>query len=242
MTTLQKWGLGLLAMTALPLSAGAAQPSSVFKDAQLDVYALAGGATFFDSGNFPDAGRVYHSRYDLGPKYTFGVAVPYGKLLNIESAVTFGPNNWVVTNTNVSPHVGVVYPMNDYIESASAVLHTPFSRFHIRPYIEAGVEYDQFRPTRAAINYANDYGFASVASFPYLNRNDKFGFNAGGGLDRRLSQRFTFRIDLRDHITTSPRFGLPVRANTYNPVGFAAPGHVHDVTYEVGLIYHIGKL
>ena len=61
---------------------------------------------------------------------------------------------WYVTNTNVFPHVGTVYPVRDYIGSLSAVVHAPFSLFHLRPYAEGGVEYDRFSPTPAAITLA----------------------------------------------------------------------------------------
>lgn len=242
MIIVKKAGFGLVAVAVLLLNTGGARASDILKQDQIDIFVLAGGSTFFDSTNFPDAGRVYHSRYDLGQKFTFGAAVPYGKLLSIETAFTFGPNNLVITNTNVSPHVGVVYPMHDYIGSLSAVVHAPFSRFHFRPYLEGGVEYDQFRPSRSAINYAYYNGFASVSSDEYFNRNDKFGLSAGGGIDRQLFKRVTFRIDLRDHITGSPRFGLPTKVNGYNPVAFAAPARAHDVVYTVGFLFHLGKL
>ena len=94
---------------------------------QVDVFVLGGGSTFVDAQYFDSAGRLYHSRFEVGPKFTLGVAVPYGKLLSIETAFTSGPNNLVVTNTNVFPHVGVVYPVRVYIGSVSAVVHAPFS-------------------------------------------------------------------------------------------------------------------
>jgi len=169
------------------------------------------------------------------------VAVPYGKLLSIESAYSSGPNNLVVTNTNVFPHVGVEYPIRAYIGSLSAVFHAPVSLFHVRPYAEGGVEYDRFSPTPAAITTAQNQGFASVNT-AHITHNDKFGINLGGGLDRKLSKRLTFRIDLRDHITGSPAFGLPPQPNSDSIASFPVSGRAHDLVYTAGILLHLGKL
>ena len=48
--------------------------------------------------------------------------------------------------------LGMVYPVRDYIGSISAVVHAPFSLFHVRPYAEGGVEYDRFSPTHSDHN------------------------------------------------------------------------------------------
>ncbi len=232
---------GLMALTALFLSTGAGQARDIFKDAQADVFLLGGGSTLVDAHYFELAGRAYHSRFDLGPKFSLGVSVPYGKLLSIESAYSYGPNNLVVTNTNAFPHVGVVYPVRDYIVSLSAVIHAPVSLFHIRPYAEGGVEYDRFSPTPAAITLARNQGFASVST-ALITHNDKFGINLGGGLDRKLTKRLTFRIDLRDHVTSSPAFGLPPQPNANSIASFPVSGRAHNLEYTAGIVFHLGKL
>ena len=229
---------GLMALAVWLLSTGAVQARDIFKDAQADVFVLGGGSTLVDAQYWYSADRLYHSRLDLGPKFTLGVAVPYGKLLTIETAYSYGPNNLVVTNTNVFPHVGVVYPVRDYIGSLSAVFHAPFSLFRLRPYAEAGVEYDRFSPTPAAITTALNQGFAAVST-ALINHNDKVGLSAGGGLDRKLTKRLTFRIDLRDHVTSSPAFGLP---NSYSAANFPVTGRANNIEYTAGFVFHLGKL
>src|ERR1019366_9274937 len=173
-----------------------------------DVFVLGGGSTLVDGLNFDAAGRVFHSRFEPGYKFTIGASVPYGKLLSIETAYTYGPNNLVVSNTNIFPHAGTVYPVSDFIGSLAAVVHAPFSRFHFRPYVEGGVEYDRFSPIPAAITVAVNEGFGTVST-ANITHNDKFGFSAGVGADRKLTKRLAFRIDVRDHVTSSPAFGLP---------------------------------
>ncbi len=232
---------GLMALTALFLSSGAAQARDIFQDAQADVFVLGGGSTFVDQRYFTEADRLFYSRFEVGPKFTLGVAIPYGKLVSVETAYTYGPNDLAVTNTNLFPHVATVYASRTYIGSLSAVLHAPVSLFHVRPYGEAGVEYDRFSPTPAAITLANNQGFASVST-AIITHNDKFGMSLGGGLDRKLTKRLTFRIDLRDHITSSPAFGLPPRPSVDSNASFPASGRGNNIVYTAGIVFHLGKL
>jgi opacity protein-like surface antigen len=233
---------GVMALAVLWLSTGAVQAADLLKNAQADVSLLGGGSTLVDVQNWTTAGYQFHSRMDWGTKFSAGVAVPYGKILSIETAFSFGPNNLIVSNLNLFPHVGVQYPVNVYMGSLAGVLHGPFSLFHFRPYAEAGVEYDHFSPTQAAINTAKNQGFATVST-AIITHNDKIGVNVGVGVDRKLTKRLSFRIDLRDHVTGSPAFGLPVRP-TADSLGAFYPvrGRGNNIMYTAGIVFHLGKL
>jgi opacity protein-like surface antigen len=233
---------GLIALAVLLLSNGAAQARDIVQNLQFDVFVLGGGSTLVDVQNWQSADRPFHSRFELGPKFTFGVAVPYGRLISIETAFSYGPNNLYVTNLDLFPHVPVEYPVRFYNGSLSGVVHAPFSRFHLRPYVEGGVEYDRYSPTPAAITTATNQGFATVSTAP-MAHNDKFGVNVGVGVDRKIMKRLTFRIDLRDHITGSPAFGLPPRATT-DSLGASYPvtGRGNNIEYTAGFLIHLGKL
>jgi len=234
---LRKTVKGLMALAVLMLSAAGAQA----RDLKFDVFALGGASTLFDVQRFDSAGRLYDTRYKYGYKYTIGVAVPYGKLLSIETAYSAGPNNLFVTNLNVFPHSPVEYPVNVYMGSMSAVVHAPFTFLHLRPYAEGGVEYDRFSPTPEAITTAKDLGFATVNT-ANINHNNKFGFNVGGGLDRKIMKRLTFRIDLRDHVTSSPAFGLPPQQTPDSAATFPVSGRANNIEYTAGIVLHLGKL
>lgn len=200
---------GLMVLTAMLGMTSGGQARDLLGNVQADVFVLGGGSTFVDAHYFAESGSVYHSRFDLGTKWTVGVAVPYGKLLSIETAFTTGPNNLWLTNVNRFPHVGVEYPSRTYIGSLSAVVHAPFSRFHFRPYGAAGVEYDRFSPTAGAIATAKQ-GFGS-ASTALLTHNDKFGISLGCGLTANsrnaLPSALTFGITSPVH----PRSAFPRR-------------------------------
>ena len=237
----------LFVLTALFWSTGGAQARDLLQNLGADVFALAGGSTIVDAQYFYSAQRLYHTRFEPDYKYTLGVSVPWGKMLSFETAFTAGPNNLVLTNVDIFPHVGVVYPVNDYVGSLAAVVHggsvrAPKVHFHFRPYAEAGIEYDRFSPTSAAISYAYNYGWASTST-TNMTHNDKFGMNVGVGLDHRLSKRLTFRVDMRDHITSSPAFGIQraVTPVSLNYGIYPVKGRANNMVYEAGFIYHLGK-
>ena len=240
MIMMKKTVQGLMALAILLLSAGAAQARDLAKDLQFDVFALGGASTFVDAGYFDAAGRKYHSRFDLGPKFTLGVAVPYGKFLSIETAFSTGPNDLIVTNTNVFPHVGVQYPVRVYMGSLSAVVHAPFSFRHLRPYAEAGVDYDRFSPTPQAQTTGKNQGFAAVST-ANITHNDKLGFSMGFGVDRKILKRVTLRLDVRDHISSSPAFGLPPEPTGDSAAYFPVPGRAYNIVYTAGVLFHFGK-
>ena len=232
--------LAWMALGTLLASAASLHARDLLKDAQADIFVLGGASTLVDAQYFKGAGNLYHSRFDFGPKVTVGVAVPYGKLLTIETAFTTGPNNLWLSNVNIFPHHGVEYPSRTYIGSLSAVVHAPSSLFHIRPYAAGGVEYDRFSPTPAAVSTARHEGFGAVST-ALITHNDKFGVSIGGGLDRRLAKRITFRIDLRDHITSSPAFGLPPVQTIDSLAVFPVKGRANNIVYSAGILFHIGK-
>jgi opacity protein-like surface antigen len=236
----------LMVLAVLLWSTGAVQARDLFKDAQADVFVLGGGSTLVDAHYYSQAGNRFHSRFDMGSKITVGVAVPYGKLLTIETAFTTGPNDLYVSNVDIFPHTqkdGSIkpYPSRTYIGSLSAVVHAPVSLFHLRPYAAGGVEYDRFSPTPGALAEAKNAGFGTVST-AIITHNDKFGLNLGGGIDRKLTKRITFRIDLRDHITSSPAFGLPSQPTTDSYAIFPVSGRANNIVYTAGILFHLGKL
>lgn len=238
---MKKTVLGFIVLAALLWSTGGAQARDLLKDLQIDVYGLGGASTIVDAQDFGSAGRLYHTRLEPGYKFSFGASIPYNKYLSIESGYTYGPSNLVLSNLDVFPHVGTVYAANVYIANLSAVVHAPFVFHHFRPYGEAGVEYDRFSPTKAAIDYAYYNGWAAAAT-ANMNHNDKFGFSLGAGLDRKLTRRLSLRIDLRDHVTSAPAFGIPSAPNTNSIASYPIKARADDIVYEAGFVYHLGKL
>lgn len=81
----------------------------------------------------------------------------------------------------------------------------------IRPFVTAGVGVSTFFPP----------GFSSFSG----SGDNKFGYNYGGGLKFRLSEKFGLRFDVRDHVTGRPfdQFGVQT-----------ASGKLHNIEYSAG--------
>jgi len=202
------------------------------------VFAMAGGSTLFDSEYFTSASETYHSSYETGSKVTIGTGVPLGKIFAIETSYTWGPNNLLVTNTSLFPHVGTVYPVRVHILTISAVARAPFQVVGFRPYGAAGWDYARYAPTIDAQVIANNQGFGAV-SYAQLTDTKRVGFSLGVGVEHKIAGKLNFRLEARDHIASSPNYGLPAAATT--SAIFPVSGYANNVVYTAGLIYRFGK-
>jgi hypothetical protein len=232
----------LMVAAVLCLSSDTAQAKdpfmNPFKDIDMTLFGMVGGATFYDKRNFISADEKYKSSYDVQPRYVYGTGVPLTKLLGLEVAYSTGPANLRVTNISLSPRAGHVYDVNHHTASVNVVLHGPAKFFGVRPYVTAGWDYNRFAPTLAAKMFANSQGFGAVSAAT-LTYTDKLGMNAGVGLEHKISPRVLLRLDARDHICGSPTYGLPAQASS--SAIFPVAGIAHNVEYTVGIVVHIGK-
>jgi hypothetical protein len=75
-----------------------------------------------------------------------------------------------------------------------------------------------------------------------ITGSSEFDFNFGAGIEARPWDHFGVRLDLRDHVTGFPSFGLPQNATGPNAPFFPVSGRVQDVELTAGFVYHfLGK-
>ncbi len=91
------------------------------------------------------------------------------------------------------------------------VVHATPEGTAIRPFVTGGAGVSTFFPP----------GVSSLSG----SGDNKFGFNYGGGVKFRLSDKFGLRLDVRDHVTGRPFENLGI--NTLD-------GKYHNVEYSVG--------
>jgi len=225
---------GLMVAAALCFSTVAAHA----RDLSFDVFVMGSGSTLFDTRYFGSADEKYRSSYATAVKYVVGVEVPLGKILGVETAYASGPNDLRVTNISLNPTVTTVYGVRNNVGSVDLVAHAPFSRFGFRPYLAVGWDYHRFAPTLVGKTQAESQGFGAVSTATLVATN-KLGVNCGGGVEHKISRRVSFRLDVRDHLTGSPTFGLPAQA----PTGaiFPVSGLAQNVVYSAGIVVHFGK-
>ncbi len=234
--TVKRFLQGLIVSVALCLIAtvGKAQNSLLFL--------TGGGSEIRDARSFDEAFIPYQTNFAKGAGGNLGIELPLkkSKIFGVEFSYGFTQNNLELTYEN-SPTLPVTtsYGLRDSRFSGDIVLHSPSTFRNIRPYFVAGAEYDRFSPTSAAVALANRVGFA-YAPVAKLSSQGDAGVNVGGGLDYNLTEKWGVRIDVRDHITSSPTLGLPYGVTPSSNAYFPISGDAHSIQYTIGIVYHFG--
>jgi hypothetical protein len=208
------------------------------RDIRFDVIVMGGGSTLFDTRYFTSADERYRSRFVTDARYIVGVEVPLGKILAVEATFASGHNNLVVANTSLNPVATTTYSVRNNVASVDLLAHAPFSRLGFRPYLAVGWDYHRYAPTLAGKETAESQGFGAVSTAT-LVATDKLGMNCGGGIEHKIFRRVSLRLDVRDHFSGSPTFGLPPQSSIR--AIFPAKGLAQNVVYSAGLVIHFGK-
>jgi len=179
---------------------------------------------------FTNVNQRFRSNYASGGKIIFGGEYPLSNIFGAEGSYGYGRNNLRVTNLSASQTLG--YGVRSQRVSANLVGHSPISLLGVRPYATGGLEFDHFGPTSQAKTIAFTQGFAGQVVT--LGSANKLGVNFGGGVDWSFFPTLALRLDLRDHLTGTPTYGL-------SGGRFPISGAAHDVEFSVGLVFHMGK-
>jgi hypothetical protein len=227
---------GLFVTVALCLSAtvGWAQTTSV--------YVTGGGTSLRNSGSFLEAYIPFNWSYKSGVAGNVGVEVPLkkSKIFGLEGSYGFSQNQLRLTETDVSPNAVTSYGFRDSRFSGDLVVHSPSTYRGIRPYFAVGGEYDSYSPTNSATTSAKTSGFAK--QYPaVVGTEGAGGVNFGGGLDLIGTRKLGIRLDVRDHITSTPNLGLPFGSSLTSKAYFPVSGSAHDIEYSIGIVYHFGR-
>jgi hypothetical protein len=234
--TMKRFLQGLIVAVALCLTAtvGEAQTSLVF--------VTGGGNALRDARAFQLNYIDYTSKFANGGGANLGIEVPLkkSKIFGLELSYGFSQNNLQLTNQTTNPTTTASYGLRDSRFSADIVVHSPSTFRNIRPYFVAGLEYDRYSPTSAAVSYAQSHGFGASATVAKLGSEGDGGANIGGGLDYNLTEKWGVRLDVRDHITSSPTLGLPYGRTSTSLAYFPVSGDAHNIQYTIGIVYHFG--
>jgi opacity protein-like surface antigen len=182
----------------------------------------------------------YGSKYAGGGKVIAGVEVPFYKIFGVEGSYGYGQNNLEISNFNYNPVVVKGYSVRNNRFSADIVGHVPGVWRGIRAYGVMGPEFDLFSPTSSAQTLATTQGFAFAPSAKLASEGHP-GFNVGAGIDYKVASKVDLRIDVREHMTGSPRFGLPTAATSTSAAYFPVGGPAYDLEYSLGIVYRFGK-
>jgi hypothetical protein len=235
--TTKRFVQALIVTVALFLSATAGR-------AQNDrFFLLGGGSSLMDKNSFTEGFIPYSTEYATGGRAIAGVEVPLkkSKTFGVEVSYSFGQNNLKLANLSYSYKPTTSYGLRDNRFSLDLVAHAPGAYHGAHLYAVLGLEYDDFSPTSAAQTLATKIGFAFEPTAK-LSSQGNGGANFGGGLDHKVTSKVDLRIDIRDHISSSPTFGLPTsEPSTAGLAWFPVKGNASDIVYSIGIVYKFGK-
>ena len=214
----------------LPLVVLALFSTSAARAQGVRVFVMGGGSFLEDERFFTRLGDRFQSNYASGGKITFGGEVSLAPVFGFEGSYGYGRNNLRVTDLAASQTLA--YGVRTQRLSANLVAHSPVPVLGVRPYATAGLEYDHLGPTSQAKTLAFTQGFAD--QLVTLSASNQVGFNYGGGIEWSFVPALALRLDLRDHITGTPTYGL-------SSARFPISGAAHGVELSVGLTFHIGR-
>ncbi len=211
--------------------------SSLARAQGIRIFAEASGSYLFNEKFFTVSGSPFRSNYASGGKTTFGAEYTPRKLLGFEGAYGIGRNNLRVANLP-APGGEAGYGVRVQRYSGNVILHSPFALGASRPYLTGGVEYDRFGPTSGAKTRAFTQGFAGRAAV--LGASNQFGVNFGGGVEWGFLPALGLRLDLRNHITGTPTYGLPQLSTTGAAI-FPVSGKANNLEFSAGITFHLGR-
>jgi hypothetical protein len=186
--------------------------------------------------NFTLFGEAFRTEYDTGGKVGVRGTADLSDKWAVEAAYAFGGNTWHVTEelgTPTAEHRAFSIHQHQLTGSLLRFLNSRSDRVNFFVLFGGGLV--RFNPTdgakaRAAREFVNNPA-------PNIQASNEWTVQAGIGLEANLSSHWGIRIDVQDHISPLPRYGLPKT----NPGGgadfYPQGGVIQDIEPSVGLVY-----
>ena len=207
--------------------------ASALRGQNLSVFGMGSISSLYNNQNFLEHSIPYDSSYKTGGGVTFGAEFGLNRILGVEGSYSRVRNNLSLANLGVSPAAQTGYGIHNQRISGDLVAHAPMSLLGPKPYLAGGLEFDHFAEAGTASNV-----FAGFLNAPFGAAN-KVGVNYGGGVDWGFLPHVALRVDVRDHLTSSPTFGFP-SSSSIGPY-FPISGAAHNVEYSAGIVLRLGK-
>lgn len=220
----------LVALAAAPLAAQELNPR----------ISLFGGGSFQKADRtFPAAGDTFHTAFAPGGVAGARVTLDVIGHLAVEGSYSYGANNLRVTNLDGIPPLVRGFGVRVHHIDGDVLYFLTGRQSSIRPFAAFGFGIARFSPTDAARSIASTQGFITAPAT--LTSGNKFAFNYGFGVEKKLVSHFGLRFDLRDHITAPPRLGVPPGPPTPGADFYPVTGIVHDLSLTVGIVLYASR-
>lgn len=188
--------------------------------------------------NFVVDGDTFKTQYAGGGRGKARLTLDLTKHLSLEGVYGFGTSNLTVTKMTATPQTNA-FGVREHELQVNILHFFTGSSSHFRPFLTTGIGDAHFGPTdaakaKAAVQFIDDP--AQISS------TNKVSFTLGGGLEARSSHRIGLRLDLTDHISGIPTYGVPQTAAAPGSAFYPVNGTVHNIQLEAGLVFYLWRL
>jgi len=201
------------------------------------VTAFAGGSFLGGERGFIIEGDAFQSRFQNGGKVGIRVTADLTNSWSLEGTYSVSGNDLRITELDEVPPeerffgIGV----HQFIFNGLYYINPPGET--LRFFFTAGIGWVRFSPSETAKILALVDKFINDSAS--IRSSNKFGFTFGAGMETRVNEWLGIRVDLRDHITGYPRFGLPETSSGPGSTFFPVEGVLHNTEVSAGVVFYL---
>jgi opacity protein-like surface antigen len=195
---------------------------------------FASGSFIAGSREFLANSNTLRTEYASGAKLGFRVGADIKQHWEGEISYSYGSNSLRAIDLNLPRREREFETrVHQFLLNGSYYLADTDEKW--RPFATFGVGLYRFSPTEEGKGVAAE-DFLTLPT--RISSSTKFGANFGGGLEGKLAERIGIRFDVRDHLVSIPRFGLP--ETPLNPGGAFYPisGLLNNVEIGMGAVFY----
>lgn len=198
---------------------------------------ISGGGSFLRAERtFVLGGQTFNTQFANGGRAKARLTLDLTKHFSIEGVYGFGTSNLQVTATGATL-TQRAFGIREH-EIQFNILHFfSVGTRRVRPFLTTGVGALRFAPTDQAKARASVNDFISAPAL--LSSTNQINFAFGGGIEGRFSRWLGLRLDVKDHISAVPRFGVPQTPSGPGGASFPVDGIVHNIQAEAGIVFYL---
>lgn len=182
-------------------------------------------------------GNNFQTQYASGARGKARLTLDLTSHFSAEAVYGFGTSNLEVTRTGTTPQTSA-FGVREHEVQVNVMHFFTSSSSHLRPFLTTGVGVAHFGPTSAATTQASFQFTDGPAS---ISADNKLSLTIGGGLEARSRHRIGLRLDVVDHISGIPTYGVP-QTSSGGGASYPVNGIVHNIQAEAGLVLYLWRL
>ena len=210
--------------------------AALAEDSNPRVMFLMGGSFVKGARTFAVNGDNFRSEYASGGKASLRGAFNIRPHFAIEPSYSFGTNNLRVSDLSESPIVQRAFGVRMSQFGANVLAYANDSQSRLRFFGTFGVGLLRFSPTKeakqaAAVNFIDDPAT--------IRASNSMAFNFGAGVEAPLTQQFGLRFDLRDHLSSLPKYGVPQTSSAPGASFYPVDGRAQNIELTIGVVFYL---